>query len=103
MDAGDLFSVRSGVLNEAAELINGDRNNQYGPPGQDFARTAGILNALGYKSPNGPIMPHDVALMMNAVKMSRLVWSPQKRDSWVDFAGYAACGWECVSEYLLID
>lgn len=29
------------------------------------------------------------------VKLSRLMWTPAKRDSWVDIAGYAACGLEC--------
>ena len=87
---------RSEVLTEALELINGDRNNSYGPPTQDFTRTAGVLNALGYRGPDQrELLGHDVALIIAAVKMSRLMWTPGKRDSWVDMAGYAACGYEC--------
>jgi hypothetical protein len=72
------------------------RNNQYGPPTQDFDRTAGILNALGYRGPGGrQISSHDVAVIQIGVKLSRLTWSPGKLDSWVDVAGYAACGYEC--------
>lgn len=90
---------RKALLTEAETLVNGDRNNQYGPPHQDFQRTADILTAMGVRFVPGhgdarAIKAHDVALILAAVKMSRLAWSPEKRDSWVDLAGYAACGHE---------
>lgn len=89
-------SPRAGALDEAKALITGDRNNAYGPPWQDFARTAGALNAYGYQGPDGrPLESHDVAIFVMAIKMSRLMWTPTKRDSWVDTAGYAGCGYEC--------
>jgi hypothetical protein len=96
-------SARASVLREAADLITGDRNNQYGPPTQDFARTAELLNALGYRRANAqgenvPILPSDVAIIIAQVKVSRLMHSRGKRDSWVDLAGYAACGYECAVE-----
>ena len=92
-------SPRASLLNEAKELITGDRQNQYGPPTQDFSRTAEILTAMGYRGPAGRLLvPHDIALMVMAVKMSRLVWSPDKRDNWADMAGYAGCGYECTTE-----
>lgn len=87
---------RADVLQEAARLITGDRNNSYGPPTQDFARTAGALSALGYRGPDGrALLAHDVAILVGMVKMSRLMWSPEKRDNWTDLAGYAGCGYEC--------
>lgn len=93
------LSPRADALFEAQALITGDRNNAYGPPTQDFQRAAGILNAMGYQGQGGrPIESHDIALMVMAVKMSRLVWTPGKRDSWVDIAGYAGCGYECAVE-----
>jgi hypothetical protein len=89
-------SVRAGALDEAKQLITGDRNNAYGPPWQDFARAAGILTALGYRGPEGrDLASHDTAIFVTAVKLSRLMWTPAKRDSWVDIAGYAGCGLEC--------
>ena len=92
-------SIRGKVLTEAHDLITGDRNNQYGPPTQDFQRTAEILNAIGYRRPGGKgLQPHDVAVIQIALKMSRVTWTPDKRDSWVDIAGYAACGYECADE-----
>lgn len=92
-------SHRTSMLREAESLVTGDRNNQYGPPHQDFQRTADILSALGFRFEDGhggvrALKAHDVALTLAAVKMSRLAWTPGKRDSWVDLAGYAACGYE---------
>jgi len=85
---------RAEVLATAEQLINGDRNNQYGDPRQDFKRTAELWQAyLGV-----PIEPHDVAALMALLKLSRIRWSPNKADSWIDLAGYAACGWDCVPE-----
>jgi hypothetical protein len=94
---------RASMLREAETLICGDRNNQYGPPTQDFQRTADLLNALGYKRLDAEdvihdILPSDVALIIAQVKVSRIIHSRHKRDSWVDLAGYAACGYECAEE-----
>lgn len=84
-------NARSHVLSTAEELVNGDRNAQYGDPRQDFQRTADMWSAyLGT-----PVAPYDVAAMMALLKVSRIRWSPGKEDSWVDLAGYAACGWDC--------
>lgn len=98
-------SQRSGVLREASQLIDGDRNAQYGPPTQDFRRTAAVLNSLGYaRRVSDPgdsvidIVSSDVAILVMAVKMSRLMHSRGKRDNWVDLAGYAGCGFECTLE-----
>lgn len=93
-------SPRAEVLDEAKDLVLGDRNNQYGPPTQDFQRTADALSALGYRNlgPEGEareLDAHDVAVVLAQVKLSRIMWSPSKRDHWVDLAGYAACGYEC--------
>lgn len=94
-------SPRAEILDEAKSLITGDRNAQYGPPTQDFQRSADILNALGYKGPGDrPILKHDIAIMVMAIKLSRMVWTPAKRDTWADLAGYVGCGWECIVEEL---
>lgn len=90
-------SPRAHVLDTAKSLVLGDRNNTYGPPTQDFQRTAGVLNSLGYRKGDGqPLEAHDISVILAAVKLSRLMWSPDKADSWIDLAGYAACGHECV-------
>lgn len=85
------------ILDEAKRLTSGERNNTYGPPTQDFDRTAKMWSAMfGNKLKDGESFAlHDVALAMMALKLSRLTWSPNKRDSWVDCAGYARCGAVC--------
>ncbi len=86
---------RSKLLHEAEQLVNGDRNNAYGPPNQDFQRTADLWSI--YLDGRRIIEAHDVAIMMSLLKISRLSWSPDNRDSWVDLAGYASCGWDIIA------
>lgn len=96
------MTIRGELLDEAKKLIEGDRNNQYGPPTQDFQRTAEILTALGFAHVNASgnvtgLSAYHTALIMMTLKLSRISWQPEKRDSWLDTAGYAGCGWECVA------
>lgn len=93
-------TARGELLSEAAAVVTGDRNNAYGPPDQDFSRTAEMLNALGFRVRAGDgstrlMLPEDVARVLMCVKLSRSMWS-NRRDHWLDMAGYAACGWECI-------
>lgn len=90
---------RRTLLHGAADLVDGDRNNQYGDPIGDFRCIADMWSAYLRRHDNIPaelaLQPHDVAAMMSLVKISRIAWSPEKEDSWMDLAGYAACGWDC--------
>lgn len=88
-------NTRSRVLQTAEKLVNGDRNTQYGDPIDDFRRTADMWSAYLGDDLKIPLEPHDVAAMMGMLKLSRIRWSPQKGDSWIDLAGYAACGLDC--------
>jgi hypothetical protein len=79
------------LLAGAAAAVNGQRNEQYAEPIVDFSRTAGMWNAyLGVET----ISAYDVAALMILVKMSRIRNTPEAEDSWMDVAGYAACGWD---------
>jgi hypothetical protein len=78
------------ILDEALRLTTGDRNNTYGPPTQDFDRTAQMWAALK----GVDFCAADVAMFMICLKLSRETHM-SKRDSWVDMAGYARCGWLC--------
>jgi hypothetical protein len=93
-------SPREQSLRRAISYVCGDRNNAYGPPTQDFQRTAALWTALGFRvvqhdgAEPQPVRGHHIAQAMILLKQSRLVWQPGKADSWDDTSGYAACGYE---------
>ena len=91
-----IYQHSEDVLEEALRITGGDRMNAYGPPDQDFRRTAGMWTALfGQKmAPGAAFTPQDVALAMILLKCSRQTHM-QKRDNWTDIAGYARCGNLC--------
>ena len=76
------------LLAEAERISTGPRQQAYGHPSQDFARTAAMWSAITGAS----IKPEHVPLMMIALKISREVNRPS-RDNLVDIAGYANTKW----------
>lgn len=85
---------RTEILNQAIEITTKDRNNTHGEPENSFRKIAAIWSAILDK----PIAPHTVALLMAGLKIARAAGKPDNPDNWVDLAGYAACGAECVPE-----
>lgn len=83
---------REEILDAAREAVMKDRNTDYGNPEDNFQDIANLWSS--YLKPVVVITPHDVAVMMVLLKVSRLAKSPSKADHWVDIAGYAACGYE---------
>jgi hypothetical protein len=90
---------RSYVLRTAETHVNGKRNIDYGDPISDFRTTAEFwqtyLRRVVECRGSLTLKPHDVAAMMMMLKMSRISWSPDEEDHWIDAAGYAACGYDC--------
>lgn len=90
-------------LLDAARQAVSDRGLNYGRPEDNFARIAALWNAyLGNKgmlvnATNEVLEGPDVALLLALVKVARLQNSPTHEDSWVDIAGYAACGADLTS------
>jgi hypothetical protein len=84
------------ILAEASRITRGSRQSQYGPPDQDFRRTAGMWSALFLSKLKDGVTfeSRDVALAMILLKTSRETHQ-RKRDNWVDIAGYASCGSRC--------
>ncbi len=84
------------ILAEASRITRGSRQSQYGPPDQDFRRTAGMWSALFISKLKDGVTfeSRDVALAMILLKTSRETHQ-RKRDNWVDIAGYASCGSRC--------
>lgn len=84
-------NIRSAVLREASELINGQRQSDYGTPQENFGCIAQMWSA--YLGPDVSITAGDVCRMMTLLKVARLRNGPH-HDSGVDGAGYMALGAE---------
>lgn len=83
---------RGEILDKAKECVLKDRNATHGEPEDNFKNIASFWNDwLNMRKP-GPLTPVDVAIMMDLMKTSRLVTSPECADHWIDKAGYNACG-----------
>ena len=82
------------ILEEALRITSGDRQAQYGPPDQDFARTAAMWSALFGDKLSSPFEARDVAMAMICLKLSRETHQ-RKRDNSVDGAGYFRCLYLC--------
>lgn len=89
--------IRKEVLEEAIRCVCTDRNVQYGEPEDSFEVIAGLWNSyvesacVGFGS-DVCIGGGDVAIMMALFKIGRMITSAdQKRDTFVDAAGYIAC------------
>jgi hypothetical protein len=113
------------LLAEALATVTGPRRAAYGTPSDNFEATAALWNAYlnerrkrsesidravrsaadgeAYPIDQRPLFKRgrikldalDVAVFMDLLKTARLIVSPGHRDSWLDKAGYAACGWSC--------
>ena len=100
---------RLDTLKAAAECVCGSREEDYGSPEDNFAVIAGLWTAYT----GTDVTPKDVAMMMALLKIARAK-TGSKPDTYVDLAGYAACGAEisarepkrgkeCTSEYVRRD
>jgi hypothetical protein len=78
------------ILQEAERITSTDRATDYGDMKASFDRIAGMWSALFGHTFTGK----DVALAMLCLKISRAT-TGNKRDNWVDIAGYAKCGYAC--------
>ena len=82
--------TRKRVLSEAEKCVCGQREKDYGTPEDNFGRIAEFWTTyMGVEF--GTV---DVAIMMALLKIARISENLQHMDSWVDLAGYAACGGE---------
>jgi len=79
------------ILEEAFDLIRGDRAASYGEAQESFQRIADLWTTLlrTKLKAMSKVSPADVARMMISMKLSRSITS-HKRDNWTDIAGYAS-------------
>lgn len=92
--------TRADILHAAEKCVCGKRETDYGTPEDNFKAIAELWNvyldriSVG-KYGNTIVDEKDVAVMMALLKIARIARGGGKADSWIDLAGYAACGAEC--------
>ena len=80
---------RAEILEKARVCVCGERETDYGSPENNFKTIADLWSAYTGHS----YTPVDVAMMMALLKVARIKGGGSD-DSFVDLAGYAACGGE---------
>ena len=92
--------TRADILHAAEKCVCGQREQDYGTPEDNFKAIAELWSvyldriSVG-KYGNMIVDEKDVAVMMALLKIARIAAGGGKADSWIDLAGYAACGAEC--------
>lgn len=85
---------RADILHTAEKCVCGQREQDYGSPENNFQIIADFWTV--YKGVS--FSANDVAMMMALLKIARIKSGGGTADSFVDLAGYAACGGEIVTE-----
>ena len=81
---------RASILDAAKQAVTQDRQATHGQPENTFGAIAAVWSArLGME-----ITPAQVCILLVDLKTCRAWQNPAHSDSWVDVAGYAACGGE---------
>jgi hypothetical protein len=87
---------RKAILGKVDNLVNGPRPNTYGDASKNFVDIAQVLNViLAPKlrdTEQDPLTADDVAKIMIATKLCRLMATPLHEDTWLDIIGYGTCG-----------
>ena len=81
---------RSEILRKAESCVNGSREQDYGNVEDNFSLIAKLWSSYLGET----ISPVDVSMMMCLLKIARIKNGGGTGDSFVDLAGYAACGGE---------
>lgn len=82
--------TRADILTTALQAVTVDRAATHG----DAERSVGQIAAVWSARLGVTITPAQVCIMMVDLKCARAWSNPDHADSWVDMAGYAACGGE---------
>ncbi len=85
--------TRADVLDKAKHIVCGRRESDHGTPENNFTTIAKLWAA--YKDVD--FTATDAAIMMALLKIARIKTGTATEDSFVDLAGYAACGAETAS------
>ena len=81
---------RKQILEKAEKMINGPRAKAYGDAHEHHKRIAKLWSVILEKE----VTVSQAYQCMIAVKLSRLIETPEHEDSWLDICGYSALGGE---------
>lgn len=90
IDSKDTLNTRAYILREAERCVCGHREQDYGSPEDNFK----IIALLWSAYLDHPVSALDVSMMMSLLKVARIRSGNGTMDSFIDLAGYAACGGE---------
>lgn len=94
---------RPEILDAAKACVCGQREQDYGTPEDNFRVVADLwgtyIKARCVSTDTDvSFCPDDVAMMMALLKIARIATGSGTADSFVDLAGYAACGGEIATK-----
>lgn len=84
------------LLEKASAAVYGERQSAYGPAKQNHERIAALWSVILGKE----VTWQQVIQCMVAVKLARLINTPDHEDSWLDIAGYAGAWDQAYSEQI---
>lgn len=85
------------ITEAAATAVSGARHVSYGDPSIGLERVAAIWNGILVAAgayPARPLNAHDVANLMEGLKIARRYTGPYRADNYIDGAGWAAVAGE---------
>ena len=93
-----MVGVRAGAIaRRAAAIVGGERQATHGSAAASLGAVAAVWNgilAAGGAAPARPLDAHDVANLMEGLKIARRYTGAPNVDDYVDGAGYAALAGE---------
>ena len=87
------------ILQQAAELVGGDRERTHGTKLRNFTNIAKLWQTFLEirRDPRLPLNAEDIAAMNVLQKLARTQTGEYNPDDWADICGYGGCGGEVAS------
>lgn len=82
--------VRGAILDEAKKIINGERQDQYGNPEDNFSIITEFWGVYNKARKGASDRPLDTAMKMALLKVARIATGTGTADSFTDACGYIA-------------
>lgn len=89
------------ITEKATKLVSGDRKAAYGDVTEGLERIAAIWNGIltaGGVARSRALDAHDVANMMEGLKIARRYTGPYRVDNYIDGAGWSAVAGEAAAK-----